>query len=534
MKLRRYHEHRGNDPTAPAPAGSETASCHDRAAPRIKTSRGKRSTRPPCRHVAPPLAALLLLLLPAGILPEAAAQPPPPGAARGTGAAFSNLEKLRLTLALARSYRLTNQPQKALDLLAPLAGGPWPSPAVEAEYHDELARNEEALGRSMDARKELETAVALEPTAERRFRLSQLAERLGDQAEARRQLEAAVAAEPGNMEYKAALAYALRKSGDFARAAELFSEILAAEPNRYALHEDLGYTYLALGENDKAIEQFKWVIDNQQLYPAETEEEREATARTVQGLRSTINAVEPHWTAYGYTNLCLTGHYCERPVRNLESLLSANQGGLELDYQPPDIGYVAGRTLQGFARTFWSYAPESISPQGNSFQGGVGIHYKPLPDLNLVLSGERLIKFGADAINNWEGRISFSTNAGYEIDPVALQSRYSLLYLDFAATPQTPHQILTYADGREGVNFKLSDQVVISPFVYGIFRGNYGVGANTSAETGIGASLRGFFNEDKYHAPQAALELLPRLGYTVYDSLATPSVVFSITLVARF
>jgi hypothetical protein len=303
---------------------------------------------------------------------------------------------------------------------------------------------------------------------------------------------------------------------------------------RCSLHEDLGYTYLALDENDKAIEQFKWVIDNQQLYPAETEEEREATARTIEGLRRTIDAVEPHWTAYGYTNLCLTGHYCERRTRNLESLLSSNQGGVELDYQPPDIGYVAGRTFQGFARTFFSYAPETVSPEGNSFQGGVGIHYKPLPDLNLVLSGERLIKFGANAINNWEGRISFSTSSGYEIDPFATQSRYSLLYLDFAATPQTPHQILTYADGREGINFTLADRMVVSPFVYGIFRGNYGVGANTSAETGIGASLRGFFNEDKYHAPQDAVELLPRLGYTVYDSLATPSVVFSITLVARF
>jgi tetratricopeptide (TPR) repeat protein len=532
MKLRRYREYRSGDPTVPARAGPETA--RDPGAPRIRTGGARRCSRTPCRLVTLALAAPLLLSLSAGNLSSAAAQAPPPGPTRETEAAFSNLEKLQLTLALARSYRLTNQPQKALDTLASLAGGPWPAAAVEAQYHDEVARDEEALGRSREARGELEKAVALEPTAERRFRLSQLAERSGDREEARRQLEAAVAAEPRNMEYKAALAYALRNSGDFARAAELFSEVLAAEPNRYALHEDLGYTYLALDENDKAIEQFKWVIDNQQLYPAETEEEREATARTIEGMRRTIDAVEPHWTAYGYTNLCLTGHYCERRTRNLESLLSSNQGGVELDYQPPDIGYVAGRTFQGFARTFFSYAPETVSPEGNSFQGGVGIHYKPLPDLNLVLSGERLIKFGANAINNWEGRISFSTSSGYEIDPFATQSRYSLLYLDFAATPQTPHQILTYADGREGINFTLADRMVVSPFVYGIFRGNYGVGANTSAETGIGASLRGFFNEDKYHAPQDAVELLPRLGYTVYDSLATPSVVFSITLVARF
>ena len=533
MKLRRSSEHRKNDPTVSGRAGPKATLGGQRAAPLVRNGRS-RCTRPSYGIAAWASVGALLLSFPAGTLSADAAQTPARSTG-GTNGAFSNLEKLRLTLALARSYRLTEQPQQALDMLAPLSAGPWPSAAVEAEYRDELAHDEEALGRPSEARAELERAVALDPTAERRFRLSQLAERLGDREEARRQLEAAVAAEPGNTEYKTALAYTLRNSGDLARAAQLMSGVLAVEPNRYALHEDLGYTYLGLGENDKAIDQFKWTIDNQQqFYPSETQQERETTTRTIEGLRRTINAVEPHWTAYGYTNLCLTGHYCERKTRNLESLISTNQGGLELQYQPPEIGYVDGRIFQGFARTFFSYAPGTISPQGNSFQGGVGIHYKPLRDYNLVLSGERLIKFGANAVNNWEGRVSFSTSTGYEIDPVASRSLYSLLYVDLAGTAQSPHQVLTYLDGRGGVNFNFADRMVISPFIYTIFRGNYGVGANTSAETGLGASLRGFFYEDKYHAPRDAVELLPRLGYTVYDSLATPSVVFSITVVARF
>jgi len=532
MKLQRSNEHRESYPAIFARADSGTASDQHDAAMWIST--GHRFERPSCRIGALAVVAALLLPFFPGVAPADAAQPPARDKTERTAAGFSDVNKLRLTLALARSYRLTEQPQKALDLLAPLSTRPWPSISLEAEYHDEVARDQEALDRSSEARAELEKAVALDPTAERRFRLSQLASRLGEPEEARRQLEAAVASDPGNTEYKAALAYTLRNSGDLAGAAQLLSGLVSAEPNRHALHEDLGYTYLGLGENDQAIEQFKWAIDNQQLYPAETQEEREATARTIEGLRRTINAVEPHWTAYGYTNLCLTGHYCERRTRNLESLISTNQGGVELQYQPPGIGYVDGRILQGFARTFFSYAPGTISPEGNSFQGGAGIHYKPLRDYNLVLSGERLIKFGANAVNNWEGRLSFSTSSGYEIDPVASRSWYNLLYVDFAGTAQSPHQILTYADGREGVNFNFADRMVISPFVYSIFRGNYGVGANTSAEAGIGTSLRGFFYEDKYHAPRDAVELLPRLGYTVYDSLATPSVVFSLTLVARF
>ena len=203
------------------------------------------------------LVAALLLSAPAGILSANAAQAPGAGPTAPANAAFSSVEKLQLTLALARSYRLTDQPRRALDTLAPLSAGPWPSAALEAEYHDEAARDEEALNRPTEARGELEKAIALDPTADRRFRLSQLAERLGDREDARRQLEMAVAAEPENMEYKAALAYALRNSGDLAGAAQLRSSVVAAEPNRYAIREDLGYTYLGLGENDKAIEQFQ-------------------------------------------------------------------------------------------------------------------------------------------------------------------------------------------------------------------------------------------------------------------------------------
>ena len=270
---------------------------------------------------------------------------------------------------------------------------------------------------------------------------------------------------------------------------------------------------------------------------AETPEERTATERKMEALRETISSVEPHLTALAYSNLCLSGNFCNRRTTNLGSLISANQGGIEIGYQPPEIGYVDGRTFQGFARTYFNYDPGTIDPQGKSFQGGVGIRYKPLPDYNLVLSGERLFKLGSNAQNNWLARAAFSTStgyAGYIVEPTAGRPRYSLFYVDLAGTLTSPHQYLTYLDAREGLNFGLADRLVGSPFAYTIFRGNYGVGANTSAEAGLGFSLRGFLGGDEYHAPPVALEVLPRLGYTVYDSLAPTSVVFSITLVARF
>jgi predicted Zn-dependent protease len=275
MKLRRSGEQRRSNPQVAAHKGAGTRS-GQRPAVRFVRNGCRAHLRFHYRFAAPALVGALLLSCAAGSLSDAAAQTGSPGRAGETNAALSSLERLRLTLALARTYRLTDQPQKALDMLTPLSAGPWPSAALEAEYHDELARDQDALGQPAEARRELERAVALEPTAERRFRLGQLAEHLGDREEAQRQLEAAVAAEPANIEYKTALAYILRNNGDLAGAAELMSGVLAAQPDRYALHQDLGYTYLGLGENEKAIDQFKWSLDNQQLYPSETKEERDA------------------------------------------------------------------------------------------------------------------------------------------------------------------------------------------------------------------------------------------------------------------
>ena len=137
MKLRRSNEHRRNNPTVSARAGPGAALGQNRAAPRIRSGR-RRCTRLPYGLAELALVGAVLLSSMAGIRSVGAAQTPSAGSTEETSAAFSNLEKLRLTLALARSYRLTEQPQKALDILAPLSAGPWPSAAIEAEYHDEL------------------------------------------------------------------------------------------------------------------------------------------------------------------------------------------------------------------------------------------------------------------------------------------------------------------------------------------------------------------------------------------------------------
>lgn len=438
-----------------------------------------------------------------------------------------------ISLSLARMYRLSGEPKRATEILEQANADLWPSVALEAEYHEERAEAMAAQDRWAEARNELDKAVAIAPTAQRHFRLSQIASRLGDRDAALHELESALASEPDNASYRAALGYALRESRP-EEAASLLEEVLAAEPGRQSVREDLGYLYLGLNRNREAVAQFERIIDDHDINPANSSVDDEAIDRKIYGLRSTVDTVEPHWTTLAYTNLCLTGRHCSSREPNLGSLISRNQGGIEIAYQPPDIGYVDGRVFRVFGRTFFEYYPGRISPRSRSFQGGVGVEYKPFRDYNLVISGERLIKLGADAENNWLTRISFSTNAGFDMDPVASSWQYNLLYIDLAGTVKHRHRYLAYGEAREGISFRLTDEIAGAPFVYGIFRGNYGAGRDVSAEVGLGLSLRGFFDKDKYHAPRGSVEFLPRMGYTFHDTRARNGVLVSISIVAGF
>jgi hypothetical protein len=107
------------DPMVAARAGVGAALGQHRAVPCVRNAR-RPCIRFPYGFAALAFVGALLLSFGEGILPVDAAQPTSSGRTAETNAAFSNPERLRLTLALARTYRLSDQPQRALDTLARL------------------------------------------------------------------------------------------------------------------------------------------------------------------------------------------------------------------------------------------------------------------------------------------------------------------------------------------------------------------------------------------------------------------------------
>ncbi|UCF36230.1 MAG: hypothetical protein JSU96_15605, partial [Acidobacteriota bacterium] len=173
------------------------------------------------------------------------------------------------------------------------------------------------------------------------------------------------------------------------------------------------------------------------------------------------------------------------------------------------IGLRNQRVLQFFGRVLWDLYPGSFRFDNNSYQGSIGVRYKPFTTQNLVVGVEKLFRMGSNAVNSFLLRTLYSWSPSAVRHPALLSRSYTLSYLDAAYSVQTPSYLSFYGEMRQGVNLKLTDSLVLSPHVVADLRYlNHEVPWNSYYEIGGGASLRYFFNENEYETYRSDLELL--------------------------
>jgi hypothetical protein len=186
-----------------------------------------------------------------------------------------------------------------------------------------------------------------------------------------------------------------------------------------------------------------------------------------------------------------------------------SQGGAELVYQPPGIGYRNGRTLRFFGRALWSNRPESLRLDSESVQGGAGIQYKPLGDANLYLSVERLIPIGARAQGNWLLRASWGYSDGYDIRPDQDSWSQTILYADASYLAQHEQSRSLYLEARHGRVTKIGDALMLTPHLTVAARGQRPDPTKVSyVEAGAGVSIKYLFNRTPYAAPRSSVDLV--------------------------
>ncbi|MFZ5609443.1 MAG: NfrA family protein [Pseudomonadota bacterium] len=294
-----------------------------------------------------------------------------------------------------------------------------------------------------------------------------------------------------------AIGYAALQRGETRPALRAFEASLAANPDQSLIQRQVGYLKKQMGDHRGAVRAFGHALMLGGLAPAE----RIGLEREVSDLDKRFGlAAYTAWRSEALDRLELAA---------LGASLGQSQSALEAAWRP-ELGHAANRhRLTFFARGLWGYAGDTLDPDGDSLQAGIGVRARPLPGQNLSVGLERLVALGAAARNDWMVRAAWSMGTGYAPPAEGGDWPFWSIYLDGALiNPADPDLFLT-GDARLGHGWRLdgAGRWMLTPFAAasGVVQQ---AGATTSlVEGGAGLWLRYRFNEGQGRAPASALDL---------------------------
>ena len=426
----------------------------------------------------------------------------------------------RIALRYGATLRRLGRSEEALSVLSDIEAGSL-SPALDAERLDQLAGLAVASGDPEEAVELLLKANELEPEAARQYQLGLVYQALDRPDEAVDRLERAVEAAPETTRYREALGYSYTAIDAFGEAIEAFETVVDQDPDYLSLYQDLGYLHLRQANAPLAVEWFERAIDNRPLYSVHSPAEEAALEADLDRMRREVSKLS--------NRLDLTLYVAVRgetlPSTATPALgggVLPSQGGLEVAFLPPRLGFRNERVFQIFGRVLTDVRPGSLDVDEESYQGGVGLRYKPFRSRNLYLSGERLFKIGDDSQNNWLLRALYSWDRGYALRPGDRLWSYSFLYLDAGYLVEAPSYWAYFGELRQGLTINLEDRFLLTPHL--VVAGRYqdpGGALSSYVEGGGGLSLKLFYGGGRYRDAGGSLEILLqyRLGRFVNQSV---------------
>ena len=444
---------------------------------------------------------------------QAAALPAAPGFANAT-AAYRALEQKDVLRALeqARLATAANPAQRDWHLMhmnAALAAGEL----AEAERASTaaLALGADAqtlaqrsailrrLGQNEAANADAQSAVAsgqLSPSAQ-----AALLADLGRPREARSVLAQAPA---GTVTPQSQLdiAYLSTRIGDDEAARRAFAQADSAGGLPPTSLLDAGYAAMRSKHDDEAVAYFKRAIDAVNGLQLRME------PQMVYDTRRTIADVSRKWGVLA----SITSRNGSGVVPGFGAVGGSaggqrvTQAGVEGYYRP--WGFRNGEFVELFARGFVTLDTENDGTTGgDSFQGGVGVRWKPLTTQNLVLSFSRT--FGPNVNDDWLVQVGYSWDHGTDLR-VDRRSWWTTRF--YAEVGRYLENEVNYgvASAMIGRSFVVGGdgRTVLFPHAFvGVEYTSDDPVSRTSAGAGPGVSLRRWFREDTYNAPRSYWDL---------------------------
>jgi hypothetical protein len=416
------------------------------------------------------------------------------------GTDWTPQEQRNLRLAWSDSAYSAKHPQAALDALTPLQDQPDPDVQLR------LAQSRLQLGDRAGAAQAAKLAAerATDP-ARQHYAQALLAQAMAPQAQS-----PVAPADDARVAGQRALneAYDHLRARDDRAALAAFQRGFATGQGNWSHYADAAYAAKRLGDNPTAITLFRKSLD-----VADTD------ANTKSDVGGNGNDSLPADRRFGYRReveqmqrtwgMVLSGAY-QTSAFGLPNTVSVLQGGAEVYWQPPGIGYRDGSIFQLFVRGYDNlYDGNGIAGLPTA-QGSVGARYKPIKDLNLVFTAERLIRIGTQSVNDTLLRIGFSTDQGIDLQVTKPRWQTWQAYGEGAYFLNQGRMIIS-TEARYGHTWLLnsiSDHLTVYPHV--VLAGdhdNKATDRQLALGIGPGINFRYWFRETQYSAPASWLDL---------------------------
>ena len=295
------------------------------------------------------------------------------------------------------------------------------------------------------------------------------------------------------------IAYLAAQAGDDEAALAAFDRASSANALPDSALQDAAYAADRLGRNEASVDYFQRTIDVAQAGQLPLTPQEMFYARRSVSDRTRNGGV---YGSLAYRGMAPSG-LSLTPGASDDSL----QAGLEAYWRP--FGYGDGRLFEvygGLAGTIYSKA--DLPTGAPTVQGALGARVKPFAESNLVLAVERRLKIGSQAAPaDWLARVGYSWGVGQDLLVDKPDWWTAQVYAE-AGRFIKPKQDYANFEGQAGRSFRLDavhPKLVVFPhLVLGAERNEgYAKGHEKAVGAGVGASLRYWFNEDKYNAPRS-------------------------------
>jgi tetratricopeptide (TPR) repeat protein len=266
--------------------------------------------------------------------------------------------------------------------------------------------------------------------------------------------------------------------------------------------EEAGYQQMKWRRNREAKSSFTNAIAlYNQVTPYLKGEDAAAYEEDRAAMKREYGALDKTWGLQGYFGKSDFNNDINTPVQTIDGALPS-QAGISGSWRPPEIGFRDQKTLDVFGRVLANFEDESSwTLDDRSFQGGIGVVYKPLTAHNLNVSFERLIAIGDDAEDNWLWRNLYSWERGEKPQKDKDYWWYSKIYGEVSYFLEEQKRWIYYLDGRLGLSLPLARGVVLTlpqGLAIGRYQSEDDSNLGTYAMLGLGGNVRLLEREKEY------------------------------------